>query len=135
MVQLVDLDNVPSEALTQGRDKPVSLQHSEDVRLSTVECFALARDDGTALCVGGLRHLNFLDERPLMWCCWFEEAKITLSELRMGRELLTQWFEGRGSQFFAEVKKSDTVAQKFAEWLGFQHIGDWEDFNIYVRIV
>lgn len=135
MVQLVDLDSVPPEALTQGRDKPISAKHSEDVRLSTVECFALARDDGTALCVGGLRHLNFLDERPLMWCCWFEESKITLSELRTGRELLTEWFEKRGSQFFAEVKKSDTVAQKFARWLGFQHIGDWEDFNIYVRVV
>ena len=135
MVQLVDLDYIPDEALTGGRDKPVNLAHAEEVRNSTLECFALARDNGTALCVGGLRHLNFMDERPLMWCCWFEESRITLSELRHGRELLTQWFEKRGDQFFAEIRESDSVAQKFAEWLGFKHTHDWAGFKMYVRIV
>lgn len=135
MVQIVELSHVPCEALTMGRDKPQDAAHMEAIIQSTVECFALCRDSGNVICVGGLRHLNFMDQRPLMWCSWLEDTKPTVSELRDGRELLTEWFESRGDEFYADISETDTVAQRFAEWLGFKFLRDWAGFKLYVRVV
>lgn len=127
MLQLVKLDTIPDIVLQDGIDGLDRLSRE------TLECYAIARDSGEAICVIGIRPYTLLSMDGVMWAYWIDESKPTLGEFRHGKTLMDYYFTERGGKMLAEVEEGDAAGQKFVEWLDFKYVFSAHGFKIYVR--
>lgn len=128
-MQIVKLDSVPDEAFEAARVKPKLRQDRVVIRTATESAIAICRDNGEAICVIGTRRITMTDPWAVLWVLWIAKD-VSRGEFRTGKKLWEEWAAKQGTRV-VEVDPTDSVANRFVRWLGFEFWMPLDGYNIY----